>query len=161
MSSPSTIEVKEAFDAHLSAVYGQVDRLEGTVREQAESLIRKDEQYRASMNDMVEAKDRTIALLQKKLAESEEEIKNMKASIKAKDRELKCRRHHSQLLIQMCRNRARLNNLVALMEDTLELPCFPNVEQCALLPNVPHFVPSDDDNEDSSDAARRFFGTSV
>lgn len=64
MSVPSPVQIKEA-NAHLAAVHRRVSELErrlaaaeNTVREQAESLIRKDEQLRAATQEITEAKDR-------------------------------------------------------------------------------------------------------
>lgn len=64
MSSPSPVQIREA-NAHLVALHGRVTDLEQkledaekTVREQAESLIRKDEQLRAATQEITEAKDR-------------------------------------------------------------------------------------------------------
>ena len=64
MSSPSPVQIREA-NAHLSALHRRVVELErrleaaeNTVREQAESLIRKDEQLRATTQEITEAKDK-------------------------------------------------------------------------------------------------------
>ncbi|XP_073498697.1 vimentin-type intermediate filament-associated coiled-coil protein [Phyllobates terribilis] len=156
MSALSTIQIKEA-NAHLAALHHRVAELEGTIREQAESLIRKDEQYQASIRNMVGAKDRAVAELQKKLVQSEEEMQKLMASIKDKDRELERLRHHSRLLAQMCRSRPLLNALVSLMAEAEGIPCLPSVEQCNGLPSVPDYTQSDED----SDVDRTLFGTTV
>ena len=64
MSSPSPVQIREA-NAHLAALHRRVAELEerleaaeNTVREQAESLIRKDDQLRAATQEITEAKDR-------------------------------------------------------------------------------------------------------
>lgn len=64
MSSPSPVQIREA-NAHLAALHRRVTDLEQrleeaekTVREQAESLIRKDEQLRATTQEITEAKDK-------------------------------------------------------------------------------------------------------
>lgn len=66
MSSPSPVQIREA-NAHLAALHRRVAELEqrleaaeNTVREQAESLIRKDEQLRAATQEITEAKDRYV-----------------------------------------------------------------------------------------------------
>ncbi|GAA6092023.1 vimentin-type intermediate filament-associated coiled-coil protein [Tachysurus ichikawai] len=63
MSSPSPVQIREA-NAHLAALHRRVADLEqkleaaeNTLREQAESLIRKDEQLRASTQEITENKD--------------------------------------------------------------------------------------------------------
>ncbi|KAM4022780.1 vimentin-type intermediate filament-associated coiled-coil protein isoform 1-T2 [Anomaloglossus baeobatrachus] len=159
MSALSTIQIKEA-NAHLAALHHRVAELEGTVREQAESLIRKDEQYQASIRNMAGAKDRAVAEFQKRLAQSEEEMQKLMAFIKDKDRELERLRHHSRLLAQMCRSRPLLNALVSLMAEAEGIPCLPNVGQCNGLPGDPDYAQSDEDLEDS-DVDRTLFGTTV
>lgn len=64
MSSPSPVQIREA-NAHLAALHRRVADLEqkleaaeNTLREQAESLIRKDEQLRAATQEITENKDR-------------------------------------------------------------------------------------------------------
>ncbi|XP_056407955.1 vimentin-type intermediate filament-associated coiled-coil protein [Hyla sarda] len=159
MSALSTIQIKEA-NAHLAALHHRVAELEGTVREQAESLIRKDEQYQASVRVIFDAKDREIAELKKRLAQSEEETQRLMASIKDKDRELERLQHHSRLLAQMCHSRPLLNALVSLMAEADGIPCLPNVEQCNGLPSVPDYAQSEEDLEES-DMDRTLFGTTV
>ncbi|KAG8555660.1 hypothetical protein GDO81_017771 [Engystomops pustulosus] len=159
MSALSTVQIKEA-NAHLAALHHRVAELEGTVREQAESLIRKDEQYQASIRDMLIAKDREIGELQKRLVQSEEEMQKLMSSIKDKDRELERLRHQSRLLAQMCQNRSLLNALVSLMAEAEGISCLPNVEQCNGLPSVPDYAQSEEDLEDS-DVDRTLFGTTV
>ncbi|XP_075706296.1 vimentin-type intermediate filament-associated coiled-coil protein [Rhinoderma darwinii] len=159
MSALSTVQIKEA-NAHLAALHHRVAELEGTVREQAESLIRKDEQYQASIRDMVVSKDREIAELLKRLAQSEEEMQRLMTSIKDKDRELERLRHHSRLLAEMCHSRPLLNALVSLMAEAEGIPCLPNVGQCNGLPSVADYPQSEEDLEDS-DIDRTLFGTTV
>ncbi|XP_069832733.1 vimentin-type intermediate filament-associated coiled-coil protein [Dendropsophus ebraccatus] len=155
MSALSTIQIKEA-NAHLAALHHHVAELEGTVREQAESLIRKDEQYQASLRDLSHAKDREISELQKKLSQYEDEMQRLMASIKDKDRQLERLQHQSQLLAQMCHSRPLLSALVSLMAEAEGNPCSPNVEQCNGLPSVPDYAHSED-----SDLDKTLFGTTV
>ncbi|XP_063772705.1 vimentin-type intermediate filament-associated coiled-coil protein [Pseudophryne corroboree] len=159
MSALSTVQIKEA-NAHLAALHHRVAELEGTVREQAESLIRKDEQYRASIRDIADAKNREIAEFQKRLAQSEEETQRLVASIKDKDRELERLRHHSRLLAQMCHSRPLLDALVSLMAEAEGIPRLSTLEQHNGLPKIPDYPQSDGDLEDS-DVDRTLFGTTV
>ncbi|XP_073427532.1 vimentin-type intermediate filament-associated coiled-coil protein-like [Dendrobates tinctorius] len=156
MSSPTASQDSEA-NAHLTALYKQLEEQEGTIREQAERLIKKDEQHQASLKDLADAKDRAFAELQVKLAQSEEEIEKLMASIKNKDRELECRRQHSRLLAGMCRSQPMLASLVSLMEEAEVIPCLPNVGHGNSLPSVHHHAQSDED----SDVDRTLFGTTV
>ena len=64
MYTPSSVQIREA-NAHLAALHQRVEELEArvqtaenTVREQAESLIRKDEQMRAATREVTETKER-------------------------------------------------------------------------------------------------------
>ncbi|XP_073427531.1 vimentin-type intermediate filament-associated coiled-coil protein-like [Dendrobates tinctorius] len=158
MSSPTASQDSEA-NVHLTALYKQLEEQEGTIREQAERLIKKDEQHQASLKDLADAKDRAVAELQVKLAQSEEEIEKLMASIKNKDRELECRRQHSRLLAEMCRSRPMLASLVSLMEEAEVIPCLPNVGHGNgnNLPSVHHHAESDE----GSDVDRTLFGTTV
>uniref|UniRef100_F7DSR6 EF-hand domain-containing protein n=3 Tax=Ornithorhynchus anatinus TaxID=9258 RepID=F7DSR6_ORNAN len=63
MAGPSPVQIREA-NAHLAAVHRRAAELEArlgaaerTVREQAESLIRKDDQLRGALRDLAQAKD--------------------------------------------------------------------------------------------------------
>ncbi|KAM8939917.1 vimentin-type intermediate filament-associated coiled-coil protein [Pelodytes ibericus] len=157
--SLNPIQIKEA-NAHLAALHRRVAELEGTVREQAESLIRKDEQYRAAVREIADAKDRNISELQKSLAQSEEAAQRLMAYIKEKDRELERLRHHSRLLSQMCRSRPLLDSLVSLMAEAEGVPCLPTMEEHNGRLSVPDYPQSEDDLEDS-DVDRTLFGTTV
>ncbi|CAH2292203.1 Hypothetical predicted protein [Pelobates cultripes] len=159
MSSPSQIQIKEA-NAHLAALHHRVAELEGTVREQAESLIRKDEQFRNALRDLAETKDRKISELQQRLAKSEEAMRRLMAFIKEKDREQEQLRHHSHLLARMCRSRPLLDTLVSLMVEAEGIPCLPAVEEQNGLSNVLDYPQSEDDLTDS-DADKTLFGTTV
>uniref|UniRef100_A0A8C5LLL4 Vimentin-type intermediate filament-associated coiled-coil protein n=1 Tax=Leptobrachium leishanense TaxID=445787 RepID=A0A8C5LLL4_9ANUR len=158
MSSLSQTQIKEA-NAHLAALHSRVAQLEGTVREQAESLIRKDELYQATLREVADAKDREICDLQQRLAQSEEGMQRLVAFIKEKDRELEQMRHHSHLLAQMCRSRPLLDSLVSLMIEAEAIPCLPQVEEHNGISNVSDYNQSEDDLD--SDIDRTLFGTTV
>lgn len=64
MSAPPALQIREA-NAHLAALHGRLAELErrlgaaeGTVRGQAQSLIRKDAELRAALEELQAAKDR-------------------------------------------------------------------------------------------------------
>ncbi|XP_053559019.1 vimentin-type intermediate filament-associated coiled-coil protein [Bombina bombina] len=159
MSVLNTVHIKEA-NAHLAALHQRVAELECTVREQAESLIRKDEQYQAAVREITDTKNREISELQQRLAQSEEANQRLVSSINDKDRELERLRHHSRLLAQMCRNRPLLDSLVSLMMEAEGAPFLPAVEECNGLINVPDYPQIEDDLEDS-DVDKTLFGTTV
>ncbi|XP_053318356.1 vimentin-type intermediate filament-associated coiled-coil protein [Spea bombifrons] len=159
MSALSAVQIKEA-NAHLAALHHRVAELEGTVREQAESLIRKDEQYRAAMREIADAKDSEISELRQRLVQSEEAMQRLVATIKEKDRELERLRHHGHLLAQMCRSRPLLDSLVSLMVEAEGVPCLPAEDDRNGLSNVPDYLQSEDDLDDS-DVDRTLFGTTV
>ncbi|XP_068127266.1 vimentin-type intermediate filament-associated coiled-coil protein [Hyperolius riggenbachi] len=161
MSALSAVQIKEA-NAHLAALHHRVTELEGTIREQAESLIRKDEHYQAVIKNIVDTKDREIAELQKRLAKSEEEAQRLIVSIKDKDRELKRAQHHSSLLVQICQRRPLLDTLVSLMAEAEGIPCVPSsgLERSNGLLNAADYSSREEDLEDS-DTDRTLFGTTV
>ncbi|KAM4809091.1 vimentin-type intermediate filament-associated coiled-coil protein [Rhinophrynus dorsalis] len=159
MSVLSPLQIKEA-NAHLAALHHRVTELESTVREQAESLIRKDEQYRAAVREIADTKDREIFELKQRLAQSEEATQRLLASMKDKDRELERLQHHSRLLAQMCRSRPLLDALVSLMAEAEGVPCLPSTEEHNGLSNITDFSNTEDDLEDS-DVDRTLFGTTV
>ncbi|KAA0707937.1 Vimentin-type intermediate filament-associated coiled-coil protein [Triplophysa tibetana] len=119
MSSPSPVQIREA-NAHLAALYGRVTNLEQkledaekTVREQAESLIRKDEQLRATTQEITETKDREISFLHEKLCHSEESIHRLNQTIKEKDSLIGQLQHRCQLLDNICKSRPLLDSMLA------------------------------------------------
>ncbi|KAG8454818.1 hypothetical protein GDO86_001150 [Hymenochirus boettgeri] len=159
MSVLTPVQIKEA-NAHLAALHRRVSELEGTVREQAESLIRKDEQYQASIRDIADTKDREISELQNRLLQSEEATQRLINSIKEKDRELDRLKHHSHLLAQMCRNRPHLDTLVSLMIEADGMNYIPSSEKHNGLSKVSDYPQIEDDLEDS-DIDKSLFGTTV
>ncbi|KAE8631886.1 hypothetical protein XENTR_v10001347 [Xenopus tropicalis] len=158
MSVLTPVQIKEA-NAHLAALHNRVAELESTVREQAESLIRKDEQYRAAVREIADSKDREIFELQKRLVQSEETAQRLIASMKEKDIELDRLRHHSHLLAQMCHSRPVLDALVSLMVEAEGVTSLPISEGCNGLSKVPDYPQSEDDLD--SDIEKTLFGTTV
>ncbi|TRZ01417.1 hypothetical protein DNTS_015155 [Danionella cerebrum] len=127
MSSPSPVQIREA-NAHLAALHRRVAELEQrlretekTVREQAESLIRKDEQLRASTRDITEAKDKEIFFLHEKLCQSEESIHKLNHTIKEKDSLIVQLQHRCQLLDNICKSRPLLDSLLSQMAEAERL----------------------------------------
>ncbi|XP_036378451.1 vimentin-type intermediate filament-associated coiled-coil protein [Megalops cyprinoides] len=127
MSLPSPVQIKEA-NAHLVAVHRRVAELEqrleaaeNTVREQAESLIRKDEQLRAATQSITEAKDREIAYLHEKLCKSEETIQKFQNMVKEKDSLIGQLRHRCQLLDNICKSRPLLDSMLSHMAEAERL----------------------------------------
>lgn len=127
MSVPSPVQIKEA-NAHLAAVHRRVSELErrlaaaeNTVREQAESLIRKDEQLRAATQEITEAKDREITFLHEKLCSSEETIQKFQCIIKEKDGLILQLRHRSQILNNICKSRPLLDSMLSYIAEAERL----------------------------------------
>ncbi|KAK2874487.1 hypothetical protein QQF64_003508 [Cirrhinus molitorella] len=123
MSSPSPVQIREA-NAHLAALHRRVTDLEQrleeaekTVREQAESLIRKDEQLRATTQEITEAKDKEIFFLHEKLCQSEESIHKLNQTIKEKDSLIGQLQHRCQLLDNICKSRPLLDSMLAQMAE--------------------------------------------
>ncbi|XP_016431037.1 vimentin-type intermediate filament-associated coiled-coil protein-like [Sinocyclocheilus rhinocerous] len=123
MSSPSPVQIREA-NAHLAALHRRVTDLEQrleeaekTVREQAESLIRKDEQLRAATQEITEAKDKEIFFLHEKLCQSEESIHKLNQTFKEKDSLIAQLQHRCQLLDSICKSRPLLDSMLAQMAE--------------------------------------------
>ncbi|KAK0156059.1 Vimentin-type intermediate filament-associated coiled-coil protein [Merluccius polli] len=122
-SSPSSVQIREA-NAHLAALHRRVAELEarlraaeGTVREQAESLIRKDEQVRAATREITETKDREITFLYKKLCKSEETIQHYQQTLKQRDLLVVQLQHRCHLLDSICESRPTLDSMLSLMAE--------------------------------------------
>ncbi|KPP57470.1 hypothetical protein Z043_124800 [Scleropages formosus] len=181
MSSPSPVQIKEA-NAHLAAVHRRVEELEQrleaaerTVREQAESLIRKDEQLRAAAQEITEAKDREIAFLHEKLCKSEETIQKFQSTMKEKDSLIGQLRHRCQLLDNICKSRPlldsmlsqiaeaeRLGPIIRMGELTTSLSLTDGESNCSpdRIANHRDFSLTEDDMDDQ-DLDENVFGTTV
>ncbi|XP_005989901.1 vimentin-type intermediate filament-associated coiled-coil protein [Latimeria chalumnae] len=183
MSLPSPVQIKEA-NAHLFAVHRRVAELEQrledtekTAREQAESLIRKDEQLQAAVREIAKGKDREIVDLQEKLLRSEELIQRLQNVIKEKDDLISQLKHRSQLLNKICKSRPLLDNLLSYMAEAERLNALPGSQVDAGSPvldgllsdtncrshrvsNNRDFSLSDDDFEEQ-DLDETMFGTTV
>nr|XP_033811622.1 vimentin-type intermediate filament-associated coiled-coil protein isoform X2 [Geotrypetes seraphini] len=134
MSVLTPLQIKEA-NAHLEALHRHVGELEArleaaetTVREQAESLIRKDEQLHIAVREITESKDREIAELKEKLSKSEETIQKLLTLIKEKDDLVSQLKHRSQLLSKICRRRPLLDTLLSDMAEGEQLTALPGTE---------------------------------
>ena len=84
MFSPTKSSIKEA-NEHLQALYQRVSELETTVKEQAESLMKRDEDAQRSIDDLTRAKDREINELRKSLEASEGHVQSLLGSCREKD----------------------------------------------------------------------------
>uniref|UniRef100_H3B120 Vimentin type intermediate filament associated coiled-coil protein n=1 Tax=Latimeria chalumnae TaxID=7897 RepID=H3B120_LATCH len=170
MSLPSPVQIKEA-NAHLFAVHRRVAELEQrledtekTAREQAESLIRKDEQLQAAVREIAKGKDREIVDLQEKLLRSEELIQRLQNVIKEKDDLISQLKHRSQLLNKICKSRPLLDNLLSYMAEAERLNALPGSQDTNCrshrVSNNRDFSLSDDDFEEQ-DLDETMFGTTV
>ncbi|CAB1324468.1 unnamed protein product [Coregonus sp. 'balchen'] len=118
MSSPSPVQIREA-NVHLAAVHRRVVELEqrlevaeNTVREQAESLIRKDEQLRAATQEITEAKNKEMYYLHEKLCKSDETIQRFQNMVKERDAMIGQLQHRCQLLDNICKSRPLLDSML-------------------------------------------------
>uniref|UniRef100_UPI003AAA2E4A vimentin-type intermediate filament-associated coiled-coil protein-like isoform X2 n=1 Tax=Centroberyx gerrardi TaxID=166262 RepID=UPI003AAA2E4A len=195
MSSPSPVQIREA-NAHLAALHLRVLELEerlqaaeNTVREQAESLIRKDDQMRAATQEITETKDREISFLNEKLCQCEDTMKHYQQSVKERETLVVQLQHRCHLLDSICKSRATLDGMLALMAEAerlgplggigepgmanspltdLESSCSPNTagpatDYCSpnrVICNHKDFSLSEDD-VDSQDMDDMGFGTTV
>ncbi|XP_029470786.1 vimentin-type intermediate filament-associated coiled-coil protein [Rhinatrema bivittatum] len=146
MSVLSPLQIKEA-NAHLEAVHRRVAELEArlgaaetTVREQAESLIRKDEQLHVAVREITGSKDREISELKEQLSRSEDTIQKLLSVIKEKDDLLSQLKHRSQLLGKICRRRPLLDTLLSDMAEGEQLTALPGTEPHLPFPSHEEFM---------------------
>ncbi|XP_062815841.1 vimentin-type intermediate filament-associated coiled-coil protein [Anolis carolinensis] len=183
--SAMSSSIREA-NAHLAALHGRVAELERrlaaaeeTVREQAQSLIRKDGQLRRALSELRQGKDSEISALEERLRTSEGESRRLWGLLQEKDLLVAQLRHRSRLLSKICRSRPVLDNLLAYMAEGERLsPAHSAPNSPDPLPADPHSncVPdldpdfsltaadngeNDDDNDDSRDCDQTLFGTTV
>ncbi|CAL8395307.1 unnamed protein product [Boreogadus saida] len=123
MYSPSSVQIREA-NVHLAALHQRVVELEArlqtaenNVREQAESLIRKDEQMSTATREVTETKEREITFLYKKLCKSEETIQHYQQSLKDRELLVVQLQHRCHLLDSICENRPTMDSMLALMAE--------------------------------------------
>ncbi|MBN3306136.1 vimentin-type intermediate filament-associated coiled-coil protein [Amia ocellicauda] len=182
MSLPSPVQIKEA-NAHLAAVHRRVSELErrlqaaeNTVREQAESLIRKDEQLRAATQEIAQAKEREIGYLHEKLCKSEETIQKFQSLVKERDALILQLRHRCHLLDNICKSRPLLDSMLSHMAEAERLgPVAGGLGEAAMslsltdgesncspdrITNHKDFSLSEDDMDDQ-DLDETMFGTTV
>ncbi|KAI5101896.1 vimentin-type intermediate filament-associated coiled-coil protein [Silurus meridionalis] len=95
----------------------KLEAAEITLREQAESLIRKDEHLRAATQEITENKDREISYLHEKLCQSEESIQKLQHTVKEKDSLIGQLQHRCQLLDNICKSRPLLDSMLAQMAE--------------------------------------------
>ncbi|XP_066492029.1 vimentin-type intermediate filament-associated coiled-coil protein [Tiliqua scincoides] len=127
LAPPTPVQIREA-NAHLAALHGRVTELERrlataerTVRDQAESLIRKDAEMRQALLQLRQGTDREIAMLEEKLLSSEENAQQLLKVIQEKDSVIAQLKHRSRLLTKICRSRPILDNLLAYMAEGEQL----------------------------------------
>ncbi|XP_054836189.1 vimentin-type intermediate filament-associated coiled-coil protein [Eublepharis macularius] len=175
---PTPVQIREA-NAHLAALHGRVAELERrlaaaerTVRGQAESLIRKDQEMRRALRSLREGKDREIATLEEKLLSSEENAQKLLGLLQEKDALIVQLKHRSHLLTKICRSRPVLDNLLAYMAEGEQLSPLPGTQSegssldcglfletnCTLGLDTKDFSLCGDDDQDPG---KSFFGTTV
>nr|XP_056701398.1 vimentin-type intermediate filament-associated coiled-coil protein [Euleptes europaea] len=174
---PTPVQIREA-NAHLAALHGRVAELERrlaaaeeTVRGQAHSLIRKDQELRGALGSLRQAKDREIAMLEEKLLSSEEKAQKLLGLLQDKDAVILQLKHRSHLLTKICRSRPVLDNLLAYMAEGEQLSPVPGTQSegsspdrglfletnCTLGLDSQDFSLCDEDQE----SGKSLFGTTV
>ncbi|XP_077981316.1 vimentin-type intermediate filament-associated coiled-coil protein-like [Glandiceps talaboti] len=113
--SPSRSSIREAND-HLQALYKRVDDLEQTVKEQAESMIKKDEQMQTALKEVSQHKDKEITELRKTLESSEAQLQRLLATTREKDAQIAHLLSKCQLLDDICITKPALEKLLSAFE---------------------------------------------
>ncbi|XP_019645733.1 PREDICTED: vimentin-type intermediate filament-associated coiled-coil protein-like [Branchiostoma belcheri] len=120
MFSPTRTSIKEA-NEHLQQLYGRVAELEKTVQEQAESLIKKDEQMQTRLKEVTQEKDSEIAELRRSLEASEAHVQKLVASLKERDATMHHLQHKCQLLEDISQYKPMLEGLLARVVEAEQL----------------------------------------
>ncbi|XP_070564478.1 vimentin-type intermediate filament-associated coiled-coil protein-like [Ptychodera flava] len=142
--SPSRSSIREAND-HLQALYKRVSDLEQTVKDQAESMIKKDEQMQTALKQVSLQKDKEITELRRTLESSEAHVQRLLASQREKDAQIANLQHKCQLLEDICQSKPMLENLLATIEkaENFKTSVSPNISPDRSLSNSPDEQTSD------------------
>ncbi|XP_022087271.1 vimentin-type intermediate filament-associated coiled-coil protein-like [Acanthaster planci] len=112
--------IKEA-NEHLQKLYQRVQDLESTVQEQAEAMIRKDEEAEKALRELGRSKDREIAELRKSLESSEVHVQQLMASCRDKDAQILTLKQRSRILEEVCQELPSLEIVVGALRKTVPL----------------------------------------
>lgn len=110
MFSPTKSSIKEAND-HLQALYKRVSDLETTVKEQAESLMKRDEEAQQNIEEVARNSGREISELRKSLEASESHVQSLLASCREKDTLISHLQYKCKLLDDACQTLPALDQL--------------------------------------------------
>ncbi|XP_038048372.1 vimentin-type intermediate filament-associated coiled-coil protein-like [Patiria miniata] len=116
--------IKEA-NEHLQKLYQRVQDLESTVQEQAEAMIRKDEEAGEALRELGRSKDREIAELRKSLEASEVHVQHLMGSCRDKDAQILQLKQRSRILEEVCQELPSLEIVVGALRKTPLSPGMP------------------------------------
>ena len=109
--------IKEA-NEHLQKLYQRVQDLESTVQEQAEAMIRRDEEAVSALRELGRAKDREIAELRKSLESSEVHVQQLMGAFRDKDAQISRLKQRSKILDDVCQELPSLEIIVDTLRKT-------------------------------------------
>ncbi|XP_033636284.1 vimentin-type intermediate filament-associated coiled-coil protein-like [Asterias rubens] len=109
--------IKEA-NEHLQKLYQRVQDLESTVQEQAEAMMRRDEEAESTLRELGRSKDREIAELRRSLESSEMHVQHLLGSCREKDSQISFLKQRSKILDDVCQELPSLEILVDTLRRT-------------------------------------------
>ncbi len=116
MFSPAKSSIKEAND-HLQALYKRVSELESTVKEQAESLMKRDEEAQRNLQELSRNKDREITELRKSLEASEAHVQGLLSNSRDKDTVISHLQYKCKLLEDATQSLPALDQLMRVLTE--------------------------------------------
>ena len=113
-SSPARTNIEEA-NKHLQLLHGRIQELENTVKEQTESLMKKDESMQLKLRDLVAQQDEEVQFLREKVEAGENQNHKLKAIIKEKDDNIIQLQQKCDILNDILKSTPALQQLVLTM----------------------------------------------
>ncbi|XP_033115060.1 uncharacterized protein LOC117115399 [Anneissia japonica] len=101
MFSPSKSSIKEA-NEHFQALYKRIDELEKTVKDQAEAIIRRDEDEQQRMNDVANRHKNEVEKLNTNIKTSEKKIEILSRNLQEKNAMVTTLQYKCRMINELC-----------------------------------------------------------
>ncbi|XP_013419482.2 uncharacterized protein LOC106180130 [Lingula anatina] len=112
----SKLNIQEA-NRHLQALHMRVQELESMVKEQAEALIRKDEQMQVKIAELVSAKEAEVTQFQQALYISEQKVQNLMTLSRNKDARIFQLKQRCEHLDELLKTKPVLENILEILKQ--------------------------------------------
>lgn len=119
--SPTRTMIKEAND-HLQLLHQRVAELEGTVQEQAEALIKKDEQLQMRLREQADIKDAHIRDLSRSVEAYEQRVRRLEQQCREKESQLESMAHKFTVMEELAAYTPLLERLVTSLKKLPRCP---------------------------------------